>query len=56
MAFPSGRRTSVERRRAVDVASHEGGLGLFSDGVVPHSADAALQRQTTCQNTSECSR
>lgn len=33
--------TSVERGRAVDVSSDEGGL-LFPHGVVPHPSDAAL--------------
>lgn len=51
--IPAGPNTSVERRRAVDVSGHKRGLRLLSDCVVPHSTDAALQRQTTCQNTSE---
>lgn len=50
--FAADPNTSVEWRGAVDVTGHERGLGLFSDCVIPHSTDAALQRQTTRQNTS----
>lgn len=50
--IPTGPSTSVERRRAVDFSSHKRGLSLFSDCVVPHATDAALPRQTTCQNIS----
>lgn len=48
-----GEGTSVEWCGAVDVAGHKRGLGLLSDRVIPHSADAALRRQTTRQNMSE---
>lgn len=51
----NGANTSVERRRAVDVAGHERRLRLFSDRIVPHPTDATLRgRQSTRLKESFC--